>query len=66
MLITRKSMFTGKVHTLDIPVTKEQIDKWQSGVMIQHAMPNISAELREFIKTGVTPEEWKETFGEEE
>ena len=36
-----------------------------SGVSIQNAMPNISAEDREFIKTGVTTQEWDDTFGAE-
>lgn len=66
MLITRTSMFTGKTTTLDIPVTQEQLDNWNKGMMIQNAMPNLTADEREFIKTGVTKEEWDETFGIEE
>ena len=65
MVITKKSAFTGVEHTLDIPVTQEQLDLWKSGVSIQKAMPNISAEDREFIKTGVTAQEWNDTFGAE-
>lgn len=64
MKITKKSAFTGVEHSLDIPVTQEQLDAWNSGMPIQRAMPNISADDREFIKTGVTKEEWDETFGE--
>lgn len=63
MLITRKSMFTGKVHTLDVPCTKEQYEAWRNGQFIQDAMPNVPAELREFVMTGITPEEWKVVFG---
>jgi len=62
MLITRKSPFTGKISTMDIPVTDFQISEWQNGKMIQDAMPNISADLREFIKTGITPDEWDILF----
>ena len=65
MLITKKSAFTGIEHTLEIPVTQAQLDLWNSGVSIQNAMPNISAENREFIKTGVTAQEWNDTFGAE-
>ena len=65
MLITKKSAFTGIEHTLEIPVTQAQLDLWKSGVSIQNAMPNISAEDREFIKTGVTAQEWNDTFGAE-
>lgn len=66
MQITRKSGFTGIIHTREINVTQEQLDEWQSGVLIQIAMPHLSADDREFIMTGVTPEEWDETFGPKE
>ena len=63
MQITKISMFTGKSHTIDIPVTLEQLSAWEGGVLIQNAMPNLTPDQREFVKTGVTPEEWAETFG---
>jgi len=50
---------------MDIPVTQSQIDAWESGTLIQDAMPNVSADHREFLKTGVTPDEWVNTFGSE-
>lgn len=62
MQITRKSAISGKENTLEINVTQEQIDLWKSGVPIQQAMPNVSADEREFIKTGITAEEWEEIF----
>ena len=64
MQITRKSMFTGKEHTMEVPCTAAQLQAWQSGMFIQDAMPNVSPELREFLMTGVTPDEWNEAFGE--
>jgi hypothetical protein len=66
MLITRTSMMTGKVRTLDVPVTEEQLQAWQSGSLIQKAMPHLNADQREFLLTGSTQEEWDETFGDEE
>lgn len=66
MLVTRTSMFTGKVHTLDLPVTQAQLDVYKSGVFLQDAFPHLPPEHREFIKTGVTPEEWDAVMGEEE
>ena len=66
MEITRISSITGLKHTMDIPVTKEQLDKWNEGMHIQHAMPNIPAEQREFLMTGITPDEWDAVFGKEE
>ena len=66
MLITRKSAFTGIERTLDIPVLPEQMALWENGMLIQNAMPQLSADQREFILTGFTAEEWEDAFGEEE
>jgi hypothetical protein len=65
MNITRTSMFTGKVHEMDIDVTLDQLRSWRSGTLIQTAMPNVSMDEREFIMTGVTPQEWDETFADD-
>lgn len=66
MLITRKSMVSGKINTFDIPVTEEQLLSWRNGLYIQDAMPNLSDSEREFIMTGITDEEWEELYGDEE
>lgn len=66
MKITRKSPFTGIENTREIPVTEDQLRAYFSGMLIQNAMPNLSAEDREFIMTGITPEEWNSIFGEQE
>lgn len=66
MLITRTSLLSGITHTRDIPCTAEQLQAWQNGQYIQNAMPNVSDSDREFLISGVTPEEWDEAFGEEE
>lgn len=65
MQITRTSPFTGKVHTQEIDVSERQIKRWIEGDSIQNVMPQLSADEREFIKTGIVPEEWEETFGKE-
>lgn len=62
MLITRKSPFTGKIHTMEINVTHAQIAAWENGKPIQNVMPNVSADHREFLMTGITPDEWNATF----
>lgn len=66
MKITKTSPFSGVSHTLDIPVTEEQLHKWGNGMLIQNAMPNLTPDQREFLMTGITAEEWAETFGEDE
>jgi hypothetical protein len=62
MLITRKSQFSGTVRTLDIPVTEAQMAAWQNGMLIQAAMPDLTQSQREFLKTGITDEEWDAIF----
>lgn len=63
MQITRRNPFTGDHHTQDIAVTAEQLHAWQNGALIQDAMPNLTADEREFILTGMLPEQWNEVFG---
>jgi hypothetical protein len=65
MIITRISMFSGNMHSWDLPVTEEQLDLWQRGILIQNAMPHLTADEREFIMTGTTPDEWNQMFGED-
>lgn len=60
MKITRTSMITGQTHTLDLPVTEFELTLFQKGMLIQEAFPNLSAGEREFILTGITPEEWQQ------
>ena len=50
MLITKKSLVTGNITTKDIDVSVQQLDAWQNGLLIQDAMPQVSAPDREFIK----------------
>ena len=62
MTVTKTSSFSGNTNTLDIDVTVEQIEAWKGGELIQRAMPNLTPDEREFIKTGITAEEWEEIF----
>lgn len=68
--LTRRSPFSGNLNTMSFPMTEEAFDiayeKWQNGMLIQDAFPNLNADQREFIMTGITAEEWDETFGEKE
>ena len=60
MDITRTSIATGITRTRDIPVTQEQLERWQQGGLIQDVMPELSAEDREFVQSGMTQAEWEE------
>jgi len=63
MLVTRKSPLSGKVNQMEINVTEAQIQEWQNGGLIQRVMPHLTDVEREFIKTGLTEDEWNEIFG---
>lgn len=68
MKVTRTSSFSGITRTLDLDVTPEGMDEFESGSgrHVQDIFPFLSADDREFLMTGITAEEWEKTFGEEE
>ena len=67
MRILRKSVLTGNVNTMDINVTDEQFTKYLgSNECIQNVLPDLSADVREFLISGITPDEWDKAFGLEE
>ena len=65
MIITRTSTLSGHISSMNIDVTLEQVASWEQGELVQNAMPNLSADEREFIMTGITPDEWASVFGED-
>ena len=58
MLITRKSPFSGKANTMEIEFDSKDYEAWENGQLIQKAMPYLTPDEREFLMTGITPEEW--------
>lgn len=66
MQITRKSMLTGIVHTIDLNITEDQIKKYNDGMLIQDAFPNLTDSEREFIISGIVDTEWNEAFPDDE
>jgi hypothetical protein len=59
-----------KSHVMDIPITPFQyrdfLTRSSMGEHIQNIFPNLSAEHREFLISGITPEEWAAEFPPEE
>lgn len=55
--------------TLIVNCSPEQfdvgLDLWEQGLNIQDAFPMLSPDEREFIKSGMLPEEWNALFAEE-
>ena len=66
MLIERTSMISGETNSMELPITNAQLDRWTNGELIQNVFPDLSEDQREFLMTGITPEEWTQTFCEEE
>ena len=56
--VTKRSIITGFIRTMDIPVTLDQMADWNAGAFIQDAAPQLDADQREFLISGITPNEW--------
>ena len=66
MQITRTSPFTGITRTMEIPITNEELARYERGDIIQHCFPILTPSQREFIKTGIVDEEWPGEGGDDE
>lgn len=65
MVIEKVSSLTGTVNSMDLDITEEQLISYINGDdLIQKIFPNLPSEQREFLKSGITPDEWKTYFGE--
>ena len=67
VFVHKKSMLSGKVNSMVLPTTQGKIEYWvESGKLIQDVMPDLDDDQREFLMSGITPEEWDNMFGEED
>jgi hypothetical protein len=68
--ITKTSPITGKVNAMELNISvghyEQSLQDWENGALIQNAFPTLSADEREFLMTGITPEEWQAAFGDDE
>ena len=64
MTFSKLNPITGRRVTRALDISREQYDAWLAGTLIQDAFPNLSPAEREFIKTGIAPDDWAELFGE--
>ena len=63
MILARKSMLTGEVHSMELPITSKQLSTWDSGKgLIREVFPKLTSAQREFIMSGITQEEWDNAF----
>ena len=64
--IMRTSKLTGIERVRSLPITVEQLFRWKDcGELVQDVFPHLSADDREFLMTGITPEEWNKHMGDE-
>jgi len=75
VLVQHKNLLTGEIKQAIIDLTaygvrylqfKEDFNSWQNGELIQRAMSYLDANTREFMISGILPEEWDAIFGEDE
>ncbi len=64
--ITRRSPLTGRTNSMRLDLSEGSLQAWKNGMLAQDAMPNLTADEREFVMTGITPYEWDNMFEEEE
>ncbi len=63
MNVQIKSLFTGRLNMVDLPVTPGQLARWQEGEAPFVAMPGLSHDQLEFLVSGMCPSERLERFG---
>lgn len=61
--VIRPSILGGPVMAWDLNVTEDELIAWCRGLYAQDAFRNLNAEQREFIMTGITPDEWADKIG---
>jgi hypothetical protein len=66
MVVVAISAATGEKHAMPLEITEAQVYDWVNGASIQVAMPQLTAEGREFLQTGITQVEWDSIFSETE
>ena len=59
-IVTCRSILDGRHSTRSIASAPDQVFAWlASGELIQHALPHLNTEEREFLISGLTPDAWE-------
>lgn len=58
MTVKMTSPLSGKTNVMVLPITAEQVRRWEAGEFVQDVFPHLSDDEREFLMTGITPDEW--------
>lgn len=67
MKISRVSPLTGKTNVMDLDIDPSTLQRWLQGEgFAQDMFPQLSADEREFLISGYTPENWATLFDDED
>lgn len=58
--VIKTSIFTNKQNEMFLPITKNELERWQKGECVQDVFPYLNDNQREFLITGATPQEWED------
>ena len=58
MKIKRTSPVSGITREIELDITPEELSTYREGDLLQKAFPRLSADDREFFKTGIFGDEW--------
>ena len=50
----------------EVPLPREQVERWRGGELIQHVWPHWTPEDRELLMSGTHDDCWKQMFPDEE
>ncbi len=66
MIITKKDPLSGKVNSIEIPITQKELNRCnarhENDEYIQDIVPHLTASEREFLMTGITDVTWDVCF----
>jgi len=64
MIVKRENPFNpNEIREMEINISKQAYLDWQNGALIQKVAPELTAEEREFIISGLIGNEFEEIFG---
>lgn len=70
VVVKAVSMATGRSHEMQMGISLNDFNVGRTsygwGALIQDAFPTLSPSEREFLKTGMTDDEWADMFPEDE
>ena len=62
VVVGNRSTITGKMGSMIFNMSATDYDNcfdlWKKGALIQNAFPMLNADEREFLMTGMTPDDW--------